>query len=409
MNCGNCGAPLQPGATSCTNCGAIIAMPTAVPVQPMQQMAQPVQPVAQPMQQMAQPVQPTQQVAQQSIANPVPLQSAESVLHVAEQVEELHMEKPVIYTPPEPVQEEDPKKKKKEKKKKEPKTPKAPKEPRKPINKKVLYIILVILLVGVGTGVGFFVGKSMGKSSAQKCAVEPKNDETKALEPKEEKTEEKNEENKSTDNENAIAPNLDLSNIDVHYEDDNDERSKNIEFIKAFYNYSGKKYSYAKVLLKNNNSEMVNVTVYLNYYKDGVRIGSFQQTQSNVKANREFIVSITATPIEEFDSIDMSISAKVANTYYIDVPVSKKELTINELSNYLQVLYTNNTDKKVSIYIGCKYYNKDELVYVYDGFIDVQPKASDEGKFYDSSLPSDLEYDKRDVFIYAAYSTSEKY
>ena len=276
-------------------------------------------------------------------------------------------------------------------------------EPPKKSNKVGVIIIVIILLALVGTGIGF-VSYNMLKS-----------DNTSETKKESSKSDSKNKKEETDVKKEKSAPDtLDLSSI-TEIKPDNNETDRNSKFqlLNAFYKKDDTKYGHALFLIKNNNTEVLDVTVYLNIYKDDVRINSFTWSQSNAKANTELVASMTMDSIEKYDRMDLTVKTKKASSYYIDYPIKIEDLVIDKKTEYsittITASYKNPLQKELVIYGGCKYLKDGKVVFAYNTIATPNPGETGELKFFGTSLPKDLEYDDYEVFIYSAYYKDDNY
>lgn len=203
---------------------------------------------------------------------------------------------------------------------------------------------------------------------------------------------------------------LDFSNVTFKAEDDHEE-SKNIEYVTAFMNtvsYEGaSRYAYVGVI--NKNSTNVDIWVYINYYKDGVRIGSDDAITSFVKPNVLTVVDVDLAPKDEYDSFDITVKTSVADSYMVDVPVTDKNFKkVNTDSKTEKTFgkFTNDSKNEVYGYASCVRYKDDKIVYLQRGYIGtVKVGKTADCTCYKTDIPSDLDYNKTECIPFNVYYT----
>ena len=194
-------------------------------------------------------------------------------------------------------------------------------------------------------------------------------------------------------------------------EDENSERNKNIKFINAtsYTTESSINKTNVGFLFENNNDSLMSGTVYINYYKDGTRIGSDIGSYSLVTPHSKFTVHINPSFEEEFDSFDVSYTAAMKTTGYKNIPVDNSKINTQKVKDYTSyniiATYTNDSDSKVTYYFGV-IYKKDGKDVGYRDTIasNVEKGDTASAKFYDSFAPKD--YDDYEVFIYSSYTSN---
>ena len=206
-----------------------------------------------------------------------------------------------------------------------------------------------------------------------------------------------------TTSEDTPAVDLDLSNVKAQPDDDK-ERSKNLEFKNIFYSHEkGSKYGYAYLLFMNNNNEMVDTTIYINFYKDGQRIGSEQGSGYNIKPNHLFVDSISVYFNEEYDSYDITYSANKSKSTYDDLTIDKTKIKTEKKDEYsLESTYPRKYDKESS-YWAYILYKKDGKVVFCENSVDSSLNTTDTASFkFFLSRVEGIEYDSYEVDIYSA-------
>ena len=219
---------------------------------------------------------------------------------------------------------------------------------------------------------------------------------------------------KSANEKTNYASGLDISKAtSVKVEDENSDRNKNIKFINAFSYKSDRSGFYdteVGMLFENNNDSLMSGTVYINYYKDGTRIGSDLGSYSLVTPHSKFIVHIQPSFEEEFDSFDVTYNAAMKTSGYTVIPVDNSKITTQKVSvsgSYqINASYTNDSDSEVTYYFGI-IYKKGGNDIGYRNTIASNVKKGDTAsvKFYDSFAPKD--YDDYEVFIYSSYTSNK--
>ena len=212
------------------------------------------------------------------------------------------------------------------------------------------------------------------------------------------------------DDKNKKVLPIDFTNISFKPED-NDDESNNIEFVKGYMNVvkSETATRYAYIGLINKNSENLDITVYINYYKDGVRIGSDYAIKSFIKPNVITVVEVTLQPKDEYDKVDITYTTNPGAAYMKDVPVTSKNYTkINENKkkalNYGQ--FTNDSKKKIYGYASCVRYKNNEIVFIHPGHLgEVEVGKKGNCTCYDLDLDENLDYDKTECVLNNVYYT----
>jgi uncharacterized membrane protein YvbJ len=186
--------------------------------------------------------------------------------------------------------------------------------------------------------------------------------------------------------------------------EDNSTKSKNIKFIKA-YSKNAKIGSYIDLLFENNNDEIYDGTVYLNYYKNGKRIDSDLTSVIYVKPHSQFSVSIDPSIYEEFDSFDITYESHMKSSNIKEIPVDNSKITTNKDSNdKIVVNYTNDYNEKGNFTFLILYKKNGEVVGVRSGSaFDIEPGAIASYDFSDYYSPK-TGYDDYEVLIQSAYT-----
>ena len=271
-------------------------------------------------------------------------------------------------------------------------------------NKLIIIVVGIILLLAIGTTVAIVVHNSFKSDETR----ETKKDSS-SLDKKD-----KEKDNEVKKEEKSAPETLDLSSIKEIKPDNNEtDRNSKFQFLNAFYKKDETKFGHVSFLLKNNNTEVLDVTVYLNIYKDEVRINSFSWTQSNLKANSEFVADMTFDYVEEYDNMDLTVKTKKASSYYIDYQIKKEDLQINKITEYgistITALYKNPLQKELVIYGGCKYLKEGKVVFASNSIMTLKQGETGDLNFFDSSMPKGIEYDNYEIMIYSAYYKDDNY
>ena len=199
---------------------------------------------------------------------------------------------------------------------------------------------------------------------------------------------------------------LDLTNISFKAEDDN-PISNTVQLLKVYPSTSTSPELH--ITLNHTNSEPIDCTVYVNYYKDGVRIGSDYTIQDHIKPNKIALFDIRITVKEEFDSFDITYKTRKGDSERIDFVVNDKNykaLDVSKKSDKTNVgELTNNSNDKVYIEAACLRYKGNELVYVHQGFAFLdKPGEIADCKCYESNVPKNIEYDRTEFQVFSAYN-----
>ena len=210
--------------------------------------------------------------------------------------------------------------------------------------------------------------------------------------------------------EQAQLPKIDTSNVVFKPESSTDSRANNIQYLGSYYfAEDNAKYADYRVLLKNNN-ELIDVRLYLNFYKNGQRIGSVSAWASNVKAGSEFVADFSLSAREPYDSFDITVSAeKVDSSYYGDFKIDESKVKVVKAERKIVAMYENTSTETFTAYACIKYMKDGKVVFV-DKTISssVAPGLNAEFTFYNFSIPEDVEYDDYKVVIYSAYYVANK-
>ncbi|MBQ4032046.1 MAG: zinc ribbon domain-containing protein [Bacilli bacterium] len=278
-------------------------------------------------------------------------------------------------------------------------TPVATSEPAKKGGSKIIiFIILLLVFLGIGIGIGFVIGKGQCKETKCKSdATELKKsseNEEKEEDKKEEPKEEEKKDDKQTETKESIKKVLDPSKIQFKAEND---MAKNIEVLNAFYD---EKYHELYVLAKNNNSESIDYTFYLNYLdSSGTRIDR-NIGNGYADSGKQFVVMISNYVYEDFSTVNVTMKADKYRSYYHSVNLEKKDLDISQTDSGIKVAYKNNTKNTFSAYISIIYYKDGKVVFVDKGtLISVKPGYSADTSFSIYKLPG-YEYSKHDPSFY---------
>ena len=255
-------------------------------------------------------------------------------------------------------------------------------------NKSIIIVIIALILIGAIVAVVIFL--------------------TKGKDEKEDKTTTTSETAQILDKTKAAIPSeIDFSNIEFKMEDDSD-RSKNVEFLGIYSVEPDPQKGKAFVGFKHTNSEPIDVTIYLNYYMDGVRIGSDQETFTFVKPGIEAFSFIYLRAEDAFNKVDLTYKTRPSGTYHVDVPYKESELLISKDEHYKNYIikYKNSNDKKITGYGSCLYYKSGKLVYGTNGYLgEVKPGEEKEATCHNISIPENLDFDDFKFTLYSLYYT----
>lgn len=209
----------------------------------------------------------------------------------------------------------------------------------------------------------------------------------------------------------AELPKIDTTNVVFKPESSSDSRANNIQYIGSYYfAEDNSKYADYRVLMKNNNNELIDVRLYLNFYKNGQRIGSVSAWASNVKAGSEFVADFSLSAREPYDSFDITVSAeKIDSSYYGDFKIDESKVKVVKAERKIVAMYENTSTETFTAYACIKYMKDGKVVFV-DKTISssVDPGLNAEFTFYNFSIPEDVEYDDYKVVIYSAYYVANK-
>ena len=199
---------------------------------------------------------------------------------------------------------------------------------------------------------------------------------------------------------------IDVDKVGYKVEDDTERTSKVEVLNKFYYHRDNSKYSSFKVVGKNNNDHYINVTFYLNFYKNGQRVNSELGSAVNVKANKKFVVDISVDYADEYDSVDISCTTQKGKSVYTDLDISKDLFVFEEKSLYSSknIYYNYDVeDKDNKVLYAYLIYRKDgkevfaeNAIYMNGGF-----------KFFPSSY--NVDYDDLEFDVYSAYLKSSNY
>ena len=187
--------------------------------------------------------------------------------------------------------------------------------------------------------------------------------------------------------------------------EDEKEASKNIEYVTAFFEQSSTpEYAYAYLVLNNKNtSGMYDITAYINYYKDGQRIGSDQTTSYSVLANQRFVMSISLHYYESYDSIDITYVTNKSKSTYEEIPIDQSKIKINKVSGKIVAQYPEKPTNKTSFWAGIVYYKDGKMVYAHDDTASIYDNEEEaEFTFFP---PKDIPYDNYEINIYSAHKS----
>ena len=216
----------------------------------------------------------------------------------------------------------------------------------------------------------------------------------------------------STDKVN-YASDIDLSNVSIKSESSN-SRVDNVKVI-DYKSYKTEK-SYTPttklgILFENNNDYMISGSVYVNYYKNGTRIGSNLGSYSLVLPHNKFIVDMELKQYEEFDSVDITYNTAMKTTGYKAIKVDNSKIEKKRMQNYntndMYATYLNADEDKVTYYAGF-IFKKDGKAVGYRSTIHSDVKKGDTATFkmLESFAPND--FDDFEVFIQSAYITVDE-
>jgi len=219
--------------------------------------------------------------------------------------------------------------------------------------------------------------------------------------------------NKNNVSTTTKAKNTDFSKIDESFlkPERESKRNNSIKFIDSFAYETDSYTSENKVtlLLKNVSEEIIDVDVYLNFYKDGLRIkSSYSGYAYNVKPSSNFVIEFSRKIDEEFDDFDFSYRISKSKSNHINVDVDKSKIIIEKdqgsYSDTVIFKYLNDTANEMT-YSVCMIYKKDgKIVFADDGYdFEVKPSETAEIKFYKVSRPKDLEYDDYEFDVFSSY------
>ncbi|MBR6073554.1 MAG: zinc ribbon domain-containing protein [Bacilli bacterium] len=203
---------------------------------------------------------------------------------------------------------------------------------------------------------------------------------------------------------------LDFTNVSFKPEDNNEE-TKNIEFVSGFMGKEGyqgaSRYAYIGVINKNKTNQ--DIWIYINYYKDGTRIGSDSAITSFVKPNVLTVIDVNLKPKDEYDKFDITVKTTPGDSYMVDVPVTDKNfkaINTDKKKADSYGTFTNDSKNKVYGYAACARYKDDKLVYLHRGYLgEVEVGKKKECTCYEVDLPEGLEYNKTECSLYNVYYT----
>lgn len=200
----------------------------------------------------------------------------------------------------------------------------------------------------------------------------------------------------------------DFDSIEVKNED-NTKRSQNIEVLeKAYYTNNGSHYNEAILVMRNNNEDMVDVTVYLNFYQGDKRVSSELNTASFVKPGSKFVIDISQRYHSEYDKVDITFKTVKTKSIYTDIPVNESEINSREVKdaygNKIYVEYPFEVDDHHTSYAYIIFRKDGKMVYAHSMIRDnVIPEVS----YYPSTY--NVEYDSFEVGVSANVIKSDDY
>ena len=200
----------------------------------------------------------------------------------------------------------------------------------------------------------------------------------------------------------TVAVELDFNNVTAKPEDTN-ARSSKLEFKNAFYSHDkNSKYGYANLLFMNNNDEMVDTTIYINFYKDGKRIGSESGGAYNIKPNHLFVDDIMVDFNEEYDSFDITYGATKSKSTYDNLTIDSSKINTVDTGDNIIATYDAAYDKESS-YWAYILYKKDGKVVFCENAVNSSTNTSDivSFKFFKNKV-KDINYDSYEISIYSA-------
>ena len=281
--------------------------------------------------------------------------------------------------------------------------------------KKPLFIIIVVVAVLVALACGFLIGRLTSKGS-EKCVEEAS----------EFKEPEKKEEKKDTKEDEEYTYNsFDSSKIEK-VASGKEELSKNFEILGFYRNELKKPGKYERVAVygKNNNSEPVEVKMYLQYFDaNGTRIGETVSSGNNlVKPNTEYVIDIDIKDDSlGYSTMKLVYEINKNKSYNTDVTIPESDVLVQTLTNGdIDVSIKNNTDKEVT-YGNCGYvfYKDGKIVYAASGYYNnpIPVGGTSKSTFYVSSMTNGefgdklkkIEFDEVRFLLFSAYNSNSNY
>ena len=191
---------------------------------------------------------------------------------------------------------------------------------------------------------------------------------------------------------------LDFTNISFKAEDTG-TMSDNVQYIGAYVVEADPTKGRVNVVLKHTNEKNIDIWLYINFYKDGLRIKSERSYKSFIKPNEVAIYEITIEMDEDFDSYDITYTTKVSDTYYVDVPYSASDITyldynIDDKFDNEIAKFKNKLNREIYGYGVCTFYNNNNVVYIRPGYLG-SVKANEEKVIncFRYDIPEDIKYD----------------
>ena len=249
----------------------------------------------------------------------------------------------------------------------------------KKTGKVLIIVIVVLLLLAIGTTAGFFIGKKVSKGNVAKCetTAQPKNEE-----PQKEEEKKEEEDDDIFGSKDKIHKPIDASKVPFKAEND---LAKNFEVVKIIYNQNKK---YLQVLAKNNGKTPLSYRAHLNYYdKTGTRIDKASDS-GYVDPGRLFAFDFYNSTEEEFETVEVTISADTYKSTYHPTEFNKDSFKVMETEDSVNIYYKNDTKKPLTgAFVGV-FYKDNQMVYFDEfSFYDVAPGVTKENKAYLVSFP----------------------
>ena len=204
-----------------------------------------------------------------------------------------------------------------------------------------------------------------------------------------------------------VVDNIDTDKLNIKYEDD---LSKNIKIEKMYY-----KEDHIYILAKNENDIAIDPVIYLNFLDDtNTRVDRALADSLYVDRGKYFVTSIWVKSEEDFSSYNMTISSRKLKSYQHVFGIDSSKLSVSENNDSISVVYNNNSDKDVQVFLTILYYKNNEIYHFDDKVLFADANMTGDVDFSFYKLPNytyekPKDFDKFEILVTSGYYYDTSY